>query len=76
MSQDKKKRSEEENTRTTGSVVGGAILGASIGGVFGALVGGVVGAVLGESVNDSRRNQNSAEKPTASATKDGANKRG
>lgn len=52
---DKNKRSEEENTRTTGAAVGGAILGASIGGPAGAIIGGIVGAVLGESVNDSRR---------------------
>jgi uncharacterized membrane protein len=52
---DKNKRSEEENTRTTGAAVGGAILGASIGGPAGAIIGGIVGAVLGESVNDSKR---------------------
>ncbi|EOY4514167.1 Blp family class II bacteriocin [Vibrio vulnificus] len=54
------KRSEEDNTRTTGSAVGGAILGASLGGPFGAIIGGIVGAALGESVNDSKR----AEKKT------------
>nr|VFK24050.1 MAG: hypothetical protein BECKMB1821G_GA0114241_100714 [Candidatus Kentron sp. MB]VFK34107.1 MAG: hypothetical protein BECKMB1821I_GA0114274_10617 [Candidatus Kentron sp. MB]VFK76742.1 MAG: hypothetical protein BECKMB1821H_GA0114242_10727 [Candidatus Kentron sp. MB] len=52
---DKKQRTEEENTRTTGAVMGGAILGASIYGPVGAIIGGIVGAVLGESVNDSRR---------------------
>ncbi len=50
-----KKRSEEDNTRTTGSAVGGAILGASLGGPVGAIIGGLFGAILGESVNDSKK---------------------
>jgi len=49
------KRTEEENTRTTGSTIGGAILGASLGGPPGAIIGGIVGAFLGEYVNDSQK---------------------
>ena len=52
----KKKRTEEESTRTTGAVVGGALLGASVGGPVGAILGGIAGAILGESVNESNRN--------------------
>lgn len=69
---DIKRRSEEENTRTTGAAVGGAILGGSIGGPAGAIIGGIVGAVLGESVNDSRR----GPKPPAGNSPRGEQHRG
>ncbi len=58
-----KKRTEEENSRTTGSIVGGALLGASLGGPFGALVGGFLGAILGESVNDKSKKDTPLENP-------------
>ena len=58
------KRTEEENTRTTGAAVGGAILGASLGGPIGAIIGGIAGALLGESVNDSTKKPNGPKPPS------------
>lgn len=58
-----KKRTEEDNTRTTGSAVGGAILGASLGGPIGAIIGGIAGALLGESVNGSNKKQSGPKPP-------------
>lgn len=58
-----KKRTEEDNSRTTGAVVGGALLGASLGGPVGAMVGGFLGALLGESVNDKNRKDSLLNEP-------------
>ena len=51
------KRSEDENNRLGGSVLGGAILGASLGGPIAAIIGGIAGAVLAEQVNGSKKNK-------------------
>jgi outer membrane lipoprotein SlyB len=50
------KRTEEENTRTTGAAIGGAILGASLGGPAGAIIGGIAGLIFGEVANDNNKN--------------------
>ncbi len=47
--------SEEESIRNTGSIIGGAILGASLGGLPGAIIGGIVGIALAGAKNESVR---------------------
>ena len=53
----KQERSEAETTRTTGSAIGGAILGGSLFGLGGAVLGGIAGILLGESLNDAKKKE-------------------
>jgi predicted GIY-YIG superfamily endonuclease len=48
-------RTENENSRSTGSAIGGAILGGSLFGPAGALAGALAGLLLSEKVNESHR---------------------
>ena len=50
-------RTDAENTRTTGALIGGAILGAALGGPLGAVAGGLFGITAGEWTNRSQRQQ-------------------
>lgn len=50
-------RTEKENSRTTGAIVGGAIFGASIAGPAGAVLGGLVGVIVGEVLNQKEREE-------------------
>jgi len=50
----KQKRTEAEDVRIAGAVLGGGILGGSLGGPIGALIGGIIGLLLGDYANQSK----------------------